>query len=187
MTKYSKLSKWKIDSSRIVHKTDWIEIIEDACVSGGINFTYTYTRRVDAGPLIIAQENNGSMWLVRQYRHPVQKILWQFPVEGKLIQESWIAAAKRGLYEELGLTAKDYSMLGEFLIDPGGSDQKYQIFLATNLSPTPHAHISEEIEDLEKCLFTRSEIHQMVVDGEICDNWTLSALYILDKHNLLNK
>lgn len=179
----SLITPWKVLQSKIIHSTQWIEIIADTCLNQGKELIYTYTRRIDEGPLIIAEESDGKIWLVRQYRHPIKKILWQLPVEGKLPQESWEAAARRGLHEELHLEAQTLLDIGTFYPDPGGLDQKYHLFIAKNLldlgnTPTHQ----EDHENLEKKAFSWEEIDSLIKEGEIADNWTLAAFYLYRRH-----
>ncbi len=161
-----------------------MEFIEDQCESNGKTATYTYMNRTDQGPLIIPQADDGSLWMVRQYRHPIRKIIWQFPVECKLKEESWEAAAHRGLAEELHLQAKTIKYLCTFYLSPGDSTQKSQFFVAKNLSllQKTTVHDETEIEELETRTFTRSEIDAMIDSGEICDSWTLTALFMYDRY-----
>lgn len=184
MYQRSKIKPWKILNSKIIHSTPWIKIIEDTCSTNDKEFKYTYTRRVDEGPLIIAEEEDNSLWLVKQYRHPIKKTVWQFPIEGKQKYETWDDAAIRGLEEELQLRAEQWENLGEFYPDPGGLDQKYQIYLAKSLSKITSNninHLENEIEKLEIKNFTRTQIEEMISNREICDNWTLSALFLYDR------
>lgn len=181
----TKLSHWQIKSSKIVHSTPWIEVIEDTCQAGEKELIYTYTRRVDEGPVIIPKDADGKLWMVRQYRHAIQKIVWQFPQEGKLAGEDWAQAAARGLQEELGLEAEQLSDLGEFFPDPGGLNQKYHLFVAEDLHPISQpekADHTEEVEELEVAAFTRKEIDELIAQGKICDNWTLAALFLLERY-----
>jgi ADP-ribose pyrophosphatase len=87
------------------------------------------------------------------------------------------------LTEELNLQAKNWQNLGQFYPDPGGLDQKYQIFLATDLQPAnlENSQHREADEELEIGEFTRIEIDELIKAGKICDNWTLAGLYIYDK------
>lgn len=179
------LKPWVIKKSKIIHKTRWIEVIEDTCLADTTELIYTYTKRVDEGPIIIAEESDGAIWLVQQYRHPVKKILWQLPAEGKLPSEPWIDAAKRGLQEELQLTAEKWENLGEYFPDPGGLEQKYQLFVARELewSKNTQKHTEDgEVEDLRIQKFSRKAIDTMILNGELCDNWTLAALYVFDRY-----
>jgi ADP-ribose pyrophosphatase len=178
------LQPWKVISSKSIHSTPWLSLIEDRCQINGRELVYTYVKRVDEGPLIVPETADGKLWMVRQYRHPIKKILWQFPVEGKLKAESWEAAAQRGLQEELQLSARTLKNLGQFYPDPGSLDQKYTVFLAQDLHQNQqyHQQSSDEVEDLEIASFSRKEIDQMIQSGEIADNWTLTALYVYDKY-----
>jgi len=185
----TKLKPWITKKSKIVHKTPWIEVIEDTCLAGDTELEYTYTKRVDEGPVIIAEENDGSIWLVQQYRHPIKKIIWQLPAEGKMPKESWVAAAKRGLEEELKFEANEWKNLGEYFTDPGGLEQKYQIFIATSLKAKDDGdhHNDNEVEELRIKNFSKKEIDQMISNGEICDNWTLAGLYLFDRYKSKNQ
>src|SRR3989344_2285743 len=178
------LSPWTITSTKIIHKTPWIELVEDTCVVGDKPTTYTYTRRVDSGPVIVPMADDGSIWLVRQYPNPIKKIIWQLPVEGTITGESWEQTAARGLQEELQMTARELLDVGEFHPDPGGLEQSYHLFIARGLSAIdPEAHVEHvEHEKLEKQAFTRAEIDELISSGEICDNWTLAGLYLLDRY-----
>lgn len=186
----TQLQPWKILDSKIIHKTPWVEIVEDTCLVDNQKLIYTYTRRVDEGPLIIAEEKDETIWLVRQYRHPIKKIIWQFPVEGKFIHESWEQAAKRGLKEELQLVATNWQNLGQFYVDPGGLSQKYQAHLASGLSKSVEDtfnHSNNEIENLEIQNFSRKEIDELIEKGEICDNWTLAGLFLYERYKQSRK
>lgn len=184
MSQNSLIKSWEVKNTKIIHVTPWVEILEDTCVADGAQVTYTYTRRVDEGPLIIAEDTQG-LWMVKQYRHPIKKIIWQFPVEGKHQNESWEDAAQRGINEELGVIAQSLTELGVFYPDPGGLQQKFKMYLAQDLRPTitpKHADQDDEVEDLEIACFSREEIDRLIHQGEICDNWTLSALFIFDRY-----
>ena len=175
------IKPWKTLKSTVVHETPWIAIKEDVCQVEDTTLTYTYTHRKDQGPLIIAEEADGRLWLVRQYRHPIKKIIWQFPAEGKLPNETWEAAAQRGIEEELGKHAQTITRLSQLYPDPGGLEQMTYIFVASNLQDTTstnHHTTGNEVEDLEIKAFTLEEIDQLLEKGEICDGWTVAALYM---------
>lgn len=185
MSDPTKLSPWQVIRTKIIHATPWIEVKEDTCLADGTELTYTYTRRIDEGPLIIAEDQDEKLWLVRQYRHPIKKIIWQFPAEGKHPAESWQAAAQRGLGEELGLLAQTWHDLGTFFVDPGGLEQKYHAYLATGLSQTNEfaTYRPEDVtEKLEVTAFSRPQIDDLIAHGAICDNWTLTGLFLYDHY-----
>lgn len=185
MSNDSNLQPWKILTSKIVHLTPWTDVIEDKCLADDKELTYTYSKRIDEGPLIIAEDSDQKIWLVRQYRHPIKKIIWQFPAEGKYEKETWEEAARRGLSEELQFKAKNWHDLGLFYVDPGGLEQKYHAYLATELSKAETSEVhqnGEEVENLEIQSFSREEIDHLIKTGELCDNWTLSGLFLYDRY-----
>ncbi|MBV7363593.1 NUDIX hydrolase [Actinomycetaceae bacterium TAE3-ERU4] len=72
--------------------------------------------------------------MIRQYRHPVRKFLWEFPaglldVEG----EDYLSAAQRELAEETDLRAATWDVLIDFFASPGGHTESLRIFLARDL------------------------------------------------------
>lgn len=112
----------------------------------------TVTRDYVAHPgavAIMAMNDAGQIYLVRQYRHPVRSELWEPPaglldVEGEALQ----AAAARELYEEADLRAETWHTLVDFYTTPGGSAEAIRIFLARNVTEVPadERHVREDEE-----------------------------------------
>jgi 8-oxo-dGTP pyrophosphatase MutT (NUDIX family) len=180
-----KIEPWQVLSTQLIHQTPWINVLSDECQHGEKKFNYTYVERRDEGPVIIAEDQDQKLWLVQQYRHPIRKIVWQFPAEGKKPDESWEAAAQRGLQEELGKQAGKLIDLTTTYIDPGLLSQKTHIFLATDLHnvQVEKFHASEEeVEELNIQSFSLKEIEELIHRGEFCDNWGFAALYWYQKY-----
>ncbi|MBI3688274.1 MAG: NUDIX hydrolase [Actinobacteria bacterium] len=99
---------------------------------------------------VVAVDEADRMALVRQYRHPVGRRLWELPaglldVPG----EPAVRAAQRELYEEAHLAAARWSVLADLSSSPGFSDEAVRIFLARELSaPTAGRYVTEH-EELE--------------------------------------
>src|SRR5690606_29093338 len=69
--------------------------------------------------VFIPQLPSGEMLLVRQYRHPLGKMLLEFPA-GTLNQgEDPLACAKREVREEVGYEASEWMDLGTLYPAPG--------------------------------------------------------------------
>ena len=180
------LKPWQVLNTTTIHQTPWLEFKADECqTASGQKLTYTYARRRDEGPLIIPEDTDGKLWLVRQYRHHIRKILWQFPAEGKSPEESWEDAAQRGIQEEIGKAARQIIKLGEVHPDPGGLQQTAHFYLATDLYDqkvdTHHPH-EDEVEQLEIAKFSLTEIDKLITKGEICDGWTLAGLFLYQRY-----
>lgn len=100
---------------------------------------------------IMALNDAGEVFLVRQYRHPVRRELWE-PPAGLLdvAHEPPLAAAERELWEEADLRAATWHTLGDFFTTPGGVSERIRIFLARDLTEVPESERFErEAEELE--------------------------------------
>jgi ADP-ribose pyrophosphatase len=76
--------------------------------------------------------------LVRQYRHPIGRQLWELPAG--LIDvpdEPLVGAAARELAEEADLRAARWDLLLDLHPSPGVSNELIRIFLARDLTPVP--------------------------------------------------
>lgn len=123
--------------------------------------------------------DDGRVLLVRQYRYPIARCLWELPA-GKLeADEEPLACARRELTEETGWVAEQWQSLGTFFTTPGFSDEQLHCFLATALrqSDTP-----TDGEIVELAHLTLDQLQEMAQSGEICDSKTMTALYLARAH-----
>jgi 8-oxo-dGDP phosphatase len=98
---------------------------------------------------VVAIDDDDNVILVRQYRHPLRREIWELPAG--LIDvpgEPLVAAAARELAEEADLRAARYDLLVDANPSPGCSDEVIRLFLARDLSDVPaadrHARTHEE-------------------------------------------
>lgn len=102
---------------------------------------------------VIALDENNKVVMIRQYRHPVRRDLWEVPAGIKDVHdEPLIETARRELAEEVGLQAGQWDRLLDFFPTPGGSDEEVTVFLARDLSDAarPDGFVSADEElDLE--------------------------------------
>jgi 8-oxo-dGTP pyrophosphatase MutT (NUDIX family) len=100
---------------------------------------------------IVALDEKNRVLLVRQYRHPVQRRLWEIPA-GLLDSpdESAAQAAARELFEEGHVRAAQWLTLVDTLTSPGMSDETVRILLARDLRQIPasqrYVGVHEEAE-----------------------------------------
>jgi ADP-ribose pyrophosphatase len=105
--------------------------------------------------------------LVRQYRLPARRFLWELPA-GKIDPgENALEAAKRELKEETGCRAKKWSKLAEFYPSPGFLAEKMTIYLATDLKEGEATPMDDE--RIEKRWFPAKEVDQQISKGKIID------------------
>ena len=89
---------------------------------------------------VLALDDVQQVLLIRQYRHPVGRLLWEIPaglrdVSGEL---PW-ATARRELLEEAGYRARDWRVLADYYTSPGFTTERLRVFLARDLEFVPEA------------------------------------------------
>ena len=139
----------------------------------------TYIREVVHHPgsaVILPAFDDGTIGLVRQYRHPAVKYLLELPAGTLNDQERPETGAARELEEELGIVAGRLEKLSEFFVSPGFCEEKMWLYLATELTPT--AQRLEEDELIEIVRLPVDRALQMISDGEIEDAKTIIGLLL---------
>jgi ADP-ribose pyrophosphatase len=98
---------------------------------------------------VLAVNESNEILMIRQYRHPVKKYLWEIPA-GLLdvAGESHLQAAKREFLEETFHEADHWELLQVFHASPGGNSEQIDIFLATDVRPvdSDYQREGEEID-----------------------------------------
>lgn len=124
---------------------------------------------------VLPVDDAGDVYLVRQYRAPVERVLMEIPA-GKLDfkGEDRLAAAKRELREETGLTAARWTHLNDLLTTVGFCDECIGIYLAQGLTRGESAPDEDEFLNVVKLPF--DEALAMVARNEINDAKTVCAL-----------
>jgi len=89
---------------------------------------------------ILAMDEAGQVLLIRQYRHPVGRQLWEIPAGLRDVAgEPPLATAKRELLEEAGHLAADWQVLADFFTSPGITSERLRVYLARGLTSVPDA------------------------------------------------
>ena len=111
----------------------------------------------------------------KQYRYAHNRVFFEIPA-GKLNykEEDPLEAAKRELQEETGAIAGKYTFLGELDTSPALLDEKIYMYLAEDLTFGDRDLDEVEFLDVEKVPL--SELHDMVMKGEIKDAKTQIAI-----------
>jgi ADP-ribose pyrophosphatase len=89
---------------------------------------------------VLALDDAYQVLLIRQYRHPVGRLLWEIPAGLRDVagEAPW-ATARRELLEEAGYRARDWRVLVDYYTSPGFSTERLRIFLARDLELVPAA------------------------------------------------
>ncbi|MGQ0761811.1 MAG: NUDIX hydrolase [Acidobacteriota bacterium] len=139
----------------------------------------TYQREVvhhGGSAVILPVFEDGTIALVKQYRHPAVKYLLELPAGTLNDRELPEVGAARELEEELGLVSGRMEKLCEFFVSPGFLSEKMWLYLATDLQKT-----EQRLEDDEAIEIVRLPIEralQMITDNEIEDAKTIIGLLL---------
>jgi ADP-ribose pyrophosphatase len=156
------------------------EVVTDqVTMPGGRVVARDYLRHVGA-VAVVALDTDGRVVLVRQYRHPLGRALWELPA-GLLdvAGEDLAAAAARELAEEADQLTGRLDLLVDLHTSPGCSTEVIRIFLARELSVVPDADRHErhdEEADMQVAWFPLDDAVAMVFSGEITNGPTVAGL-----------
>ena len=89
---------------------------------------------------VLALDDADRILMIRQYRHPVGRLLWEIPAGLRDVpgEPPWVTAP-RELVEEAGYRARDWRVLADYYSSPGFSTERLRVFLARDLEPVPAA------------------------------------------------
>ena len=172
----SKTIEWKNKHSRYLFQSPWFSIRQDDVVlPNGQQIPFTLIEHPGYA-MVVPQLEDGTVVMERVYRYPVKQILLECP-SGSLEGEPPEKAARRELEEETGYRASKLKLLGNYFGSSGTSNERYYIFLATDLRSdgTLKREITEQIE-LE--LIPLTTLRTKVVNGEITDGPTALAILL---------
>ncbi|MHC1740217.1 MAG: NUDIX hydrolase [Anaerolineaceae bacterium] len=119
-------------------------------------------------------ENN--VLFVNQYRVGSNSLLLELPAGKIELNEEAQITADREIREEIGLSAKNMQLLGEFFVSPGYSTERMYAFLATGLYPAQLDPDEDEYINIVKVPIP--EAMQMIQQGQIRDSKTLATFLL---------
>ena len=126
---------------------------------------------------IIPVTEDGSVLLVRQYRHPAGETLWEIPAGGREEGESALETARRELAEETGYGAESWLAVGATFLAPGYSTELLWYYRATGITrigePDP-----DPDEVIQARLFSRETLLELAKRGLLRDAKTLAGLVL---------
>jgi ADP-ribose pyrophosphatase len=129
--------------------------------------------------VILPVPESGRVVLIRQYRYPVNRWLWEVPAgsvdEGETLED----AARRECHEEIGQRPETVVRLAAMLPTPGYCDEEMFFFRVSGLTTPDEVAQTDEDEDIEVRVFTVQEARDMVRRGEIVDMKTVIGLSLI--------
>lgn len=128
---------------------------------------------------VIPVNENGEIYMVRQYRKPLEGISLEIPA-GKLdANEDPAVCAKRELKEETGLDAESIKHVVSVHTTPGFCNEVIHIYAATGLKEGDSCADEDEFISSEKIHI--SKLVDMVLNHEITDAKTIIGILLGEK------
>ena len=156
---------------QVLHKNKWFSVEKHILANGQEYFLLNKRPTV----FIVAETKDKKLVLIKEYRYPIRRVVWQLPagmVEGK----NELKSAKKELFEETGLAAKNWSKIGYFFVAPGHENTKIIVFLARNTSSSKDSFKTSEADISEVKKFSKSEVKEMIRSRKILCAISLAAL-----------
>ncbi len=123
---------------------------------------------------IVASDARDRLVLVRQYRHPARRSLWELPAGTAEPGEHPQSGALRELEEETGYRAGRIRRIASLFATPGFCEEVLHLFFATDLQAGEQS--LDEDERIEVGHFTVAPARALAWEGQIADAKTALAL-----------
>jgi ADP-ribose pyrophosphatase len=148
--------------------------VEEVTLPNGATTRLELMRHPGASAAVPLFED-GSICILRQYRHAVSGWIWEVPA-GKLDRpgENPEECARRELAEEAGLSAGRWHKLGSIFTTPGFCDEIIHLYLARDLTDVPRQHEEDEVIEIHR--MGLNDALARVPTEEIRDTKTVAAL-----------
>jgi ADP-ribose pyrophosphatase len=142
----------------------------------------TATRDIVRHPgasVIIPLNEKGEIYMVKQYRKPLEKVSLELPA-GKLDPgEDPLDCAKRELMEETGLKAGNIVYLASIHSTPGFSDEVLHMYVAVELVEGKNCADADEFISTEK--YKVEDLTDMILSGNITDAKSIIGIFMAEK------
>lgn len=168
------MSEWQILSSEVVHKNPILELLnEEIQTPQGDRSPWTVVSILD-GVAVAPIHEDGSVTMIRQYRHAVGAWMWEFPAGRVEPGEEVELGGRRELAEEVGLIADSMTPLGHVFPLAGICRHRIHLYRAEGLTATTAALETFECLTVER--LSPEDVRKLVQSGDLTDGITLSML-----------
>jgi 8-oxo-dGTP pyrophosphatase MutT (NUDIX family) len=168
----------RVTATRIVYENRWMRLHEDRTErADGTAGLYAWVEKPPAA--VIVPLDGEHVWLIEQHRHPIGERFWELP-QGAWEDDPGASPedlARGELAEETGLRAGRMEHLGRLFFAYGLSDQRFDVWRATELEAGEQALEATEA-DLQVARFSAAEFEAMISGGRIGDAASVAAWHL---------
>jgi ADP-ribose pyrophosphatase len=169
------VNPWKSLSQKKVYDNPWIELTEHQVINpNGGKGIYGVVHFKNLAIGVIALSDHLDIWLVGQYRFPLNEYSWEIPEGGGSLVDDPLLSAKRELKEETGVEAQSWFEIGRMHLSNSVSDELSIVYLALDLKEGVAE--PEETEELKILKIPFMKAYEMVNNGDITDSLSVFAI-----------
>ena len=169
--------KWETLSSEYISRHKYFNARKDVCRThdGRIIDPY-FVVELPTSATALPITEDGRVVLVRQYRHPVEEVLYETP--GGFIDEGEDAATgmKRELLEETGYTFSHVEHVGRVAGNPSLINSFTDLYLATGGKKVAAQNLDYN-EDIDIVLVSIDELRDLLMRQEIKQSLHVSCIF----------
>jgi len=178
---------WKILSSEYLTNHSYFTARKDRCENPGgkiIEQYYVVEMNLTVCALGITEDNKAI--LIKQYRHPIEKIILEVPGGFVDDNEDPAKAIAREFSEETGYEFSQFEYVGEVAANPGVINNYTKLYLATGGKKTAKQKLDDN-EEIEVVLVSLDELKEMLLQNKFEQALHTSCIfYALMKLGKLN-
>ncbi|MDQ5953085.1 MAG: ADP-ribose pyrophosphatase [Patescibacteria group bacterium] len=169
--------KWKLLKSNVLVDNHWCSLRKDnVLLPNGVKIKDYYVSRLSDVAMVFAVTKDNKVVFVKQYRHPIGKVLLELPAGIFSKSEKPKLVAKRELLEETGYLAKKLIFLGKIVEYPTKNNHEVYLYLAKNVEFAGPAN-PEPTEDIELVLLPIDRLVALIQKGSIFVGGTISCIF----------
>ncbi len=169
--------KWDLLKSSYLFQSKWLNIRQDHVkMPSGHEMNDFYLIEHPSFVNIIAINKEGEFILEKQYRHGINRIVYELPAGAIEENETPLEAARRELLEETGFGGGRWVEYYQSAPNPSNMTSICYTFLATDVDIIKKSQL-EESEDIEICLSTKDEIIKILNDCSIIEGVQQASLW----------
>lgn len=173
-------------SSTIAYENAWIKVEHQEVIRpDGNPGIYGIVHFANRAVAVLPVEANGDVWLVGQWRRPINAWSWEIPEGGAPQGEDLQAAALRELEEETGLVAGTIIKILDFGLSNSITNEVGSSYIAYDLTSGVFAPDPTEVLGIRRIHFTQLLVE--IDEGLIRDGPTLVTVLRAHQLALTNK
>jgi len=129
--------------------------------------------------VLVPQPDRRHVILIRQYRHAINRWIWELPAGSIDPGEAPLAAARRECAEEIGLSPRRVTRLAAYYPTPGFCDERMVFYRCERLvDPTGPVALDPD-EEIRPSVFTLAEVRRLIDRGHVIDMKTVVGLALI--------